>query len=58
MEVFYVFFGFFILPLSKFSFILKASKMLFHARTSDTNMFREKSQKENKINTSDKILAD
>ena len=33
MEVFSVFFGLFLLPISKFAFILNATKILFHART-------------------------
>ena len=36
MEVFIVVFGLFITPISKFAFILKATKMLFHARTTDS----------------------
>ena len=46
MEVLSVFFAVFITPISNFAFILKASKMLFHARTSDSEMFKEKSNKE------------
>ena len=42
MEVFEVMFGIFLNPISNFAFILKATKMLFHARTSDSEMFREK----------------
>jgi hypothetical protein len=46
MEVFSVLFGTFITPISSFAFILKATKMLFHARTSDSEMFIEKSNKD------------
>ena len=35
MEVFLFIFGIVLYPISKMSFILKATKMLFHARTSD-----------------------
>jgi hypothetical protein len=39
IEVFILIFGVVLYPISKFSFFLKATKMLFHARTSDSSMF-------------------
>jgi hypothetical protein len=45
VEVFLVIFGVFLYPISKMAFILKAAKMLFHARTSDQTMFKKKGPK-------------
>ena len=42
MEVFHVIFGVVLNPISNFAFILKATKMLFYARTSDSEMFLQK----------------
>jgi hypothetical protein len=46
VEVFLFIFGIVLYPISKMSFIFKATKMLFHARTSDINMFKIKNKKE------------
>ena len=54
MEVFKAILGILINPISNFAFILKASKMLFHARTSDCQIFKEKNNsKISKIQTFD-----
>ena len=43
IEIFIVTFGLFLGPISYFSFILKATKELFLARTDDINMFKPSS---------------
>jgi len=43
MEVFQVFFGFLILPISYHNFVIKATSKLFEAKTKDEGLF--KSQK-------------
>ena len=41
MDIFHHIFGVVLSPISSFAFILKATKMLFHARTSDLEMFKQ-----------------
>ena len=44
-EVIMLFFGFFLEPISEHSFMLKAIKKLFLARTNDNDLFLEKNTK-------------
>ena len=39
IEVFILFFGFFIFPVARHLFVLKAIKLLFYARTKDESLF-------------------
>jgi len=41
-EVIMLCFGFFLYPIAEHSFILKATKRLYLARTSDTTLFKKK----------------
>ena len=45
-ELFKFLIGLFINPISNFAFVLQASKLLFHARTTDSEMFKEKTELE------------
>ena len=39
VEVIMIIFGFFLFPISEHSFYLKAARMLYYARTKDSNLF-------------------
>ena len=45
IEVFIIIFGVLLYPISQFSFILKATKMLFLARSQDKKLFKKKNKK-------------
>ena len=47
IEVIMIVFGFIFFPISEHSYIIRASKKLFYARTQDENLFRKR--KESKI---------
>ena len=47
VEVFILIFGFFLYPISHHSFVMKATKMMFLARTSNLNLFENVSEDKN-----------
>ena len=54
IEVFIIVFGIFLYPVSNHSFILKASQMLFYAKTSDESLFAEEEKKPKMENNNDR----
>ena len=59
-EIIGLIFGFFLLPVSYHSFIMKATQNLFYARTKDDNIFRvsKKDQEESTVKENVKIKSE